>query len=132
MPTRVPLNARLHICRGRTPAETIALSSKRGGTMHNDPMAPPPVARALEEYRALLAEHGLTWGEPPVSYVRLMPFLRFPEEARRMAAPDGPDELGEAFRQALDGGLPSGLTALRLSALGHRLEAAHESAVLSA
>jgi hypothetical protein len=100
--------------------------------MHNDPMAPPPVARALEEYRALLAEHGLTWGEPPVSYVRLMPFLRFPEEARRMAAPDGPDELGEAFRQALDGGLPSGLTALRLSALGHRLEAAHESAVLSA
>ncbi|GAA1307829.1 hypothetical protein Psi02_65550 [Planotetraspora silvatica] len=116
-------------------------------------MTPPPVARALEEYRALLAEHGLTWGEPPLSYVRLMPFLRFPKEAGRMDAPDGPGErgepgdpgepgepdepdepgeLGEAFRQVLDGGVPSGLTVLRLSAHGHRLEASVVSAVLSA
>ncbi|GAA4575269.1 CehA/McbA family metallohydrolase [Planotetraspora kaengkrachanensis] len=109
--------------------------------MHQDPMTPPPVALALREYRALLAEHGITWGEPPVSYVRSMPFLRFPEEARRMAVPDDPDGLdasddpgvlGEAFRLALGGRLPGGLTALRLSEDGHRLETSRPSAVLSA
>lgn len=26
---------------------------------------PPPVARMLREYRALVAEHGITWGDGP-------------------------------------------------------------------
>lgn len=36
----------------------------------DDALEPPAVARALEEYRALLREHGPTWGEDPIGYVR--------------------------------------------------------------
>ncbi|MEZ0076003.1 CehA/McbA family metallohydrolase [Planotetraspora sp. GP83] len=102
--------------------------------MHPDPMTPQPVARALEEYRALLDEHGLTWGEPPLTYVRMMSFLRFPDEARRMAfgRDAGETELGEAFRDALGGEVPRGLTVLRLLRDGHRLETGPATAVLSA
>ncbi|GAA1016787.1 hypothetical protein Aple_043070 [Acrocarpospora pleiomorpha] len=89
--------------------------------MYRDPMLPPVVARALAEYRTLLAEHGITWGEPPLGYVRMMSFLRFPDEAYQMSKE--PD-LDRAFRDALDGHpTPDGLTVLRLLPAGLRLEA---------
>ncbi|WP_327046115.1 CehA/McbA family metallohydrolase [Microbispora sp. NBC_01189] len=87
--------------------------------MTRDPMMPPEVERALREYGALLSAHGITWGEPPLGYVRMMPFLRFPTVAERMAY--GPD-LDAAFRDALHGGVPRGLVVLRLTPDGHRLE----------
>ncbi|GAA0410256.1 hypothetical protein Acor_35510 [Acrocarpospora corrugata] len=97
--------------------------------MHHDPMLPPVVARALGEYRTLLAEHGITWGEPPLGYVRMMSFLRFPDEAYEMSKE--PD-LDRAFRDALRGRTtPDGLTVLRLTRTGLRLEA-RPLAVLSA
>ncbi|MGS2645666.1 CehA/McbA family metallohydrolase [Streptosporangium sp. G12] len=40
--------------------------------MCDDPTIPHTVARALGEYRALLDEHGVTWGEDPIFYVRSM------------------------------------------------------------
>ncbi|GAA3412160.1 CehA/McbA family metallohydrolase [Streptosporangium vulgare] len=40
--------------------------------MCDDPNIPLTVARALGEYRALLDEHGVTWGEDPIFYVRSM------------------------------------------------------------
>ncbi len=80
--------------------------------MNHDPMMPPQVERALREYRALLSAHGMTWGEPPLGYVRMMPFLRFPEEADRMSiTPD----LDAEFRDTLAGEVPRGLVALRLT-----------------
>ncbi|MEW9529426.1 CehA/McbA family metallohydrolase [Microbispora sp. NPDC049125] len=95
--------------------------------MSHDPMMPPPVERALREYRALLAGHGLTWGEPSLGYVDMMRFLRFPEEAERMVM--GSD-LDAAFRDALGGEVPRGLTVLRLVSGGHRLEHGPALAVL--
>ncbi|OPG06394.1 hypothetical protein [Microbispora sp. GKU 823] len=87
--------------------------------MNHDPMMPPQVERALREYRALLSAHGITWGEPPLGYVRMMPFLRFPQEADRMSiTPD----LDAEFRDTLDGEVPRGLVALRLTMDGHRLK----------
>ncbi|GIH72653.1 CehA/McbA family metallohydrolase [Sphaerimonospora thailandensis] len=92
--------------------------------MRHDPMLPPPVARALGEYRALLAEHGLTWGEPPLTYVKAMSHLRFPDEADRMTLPPGDFDLADldaAFRDVIGGDVPRGLTRLRLTPDGHRL-----------
>ncbi|WP_204059040.1 CehA/McbA family metallohydrolase [Microbispora corallina] len=98
--------------------------------MRHDPMVPPPVGRALRDYRALLAEHGPTWGEPPLGYVRMMSYLRFPDHARRMAA--GPDaDLDAAFRDALGGEVPRGLAVLRLTPGGHRLDHGPALALLS-
>ncbi|WP_214103031.1 CehA/McbA family metallohydrolase [Acrocarpospora catenulata] len=97
--------------------------------MYQDPMLPPVVARALAEYRSLLADHGITWGEPPLGYVRMMSFLRFPDEAYQMS--NVPD-LDRAFRDALRGHTtPDGLTVLQLTPNGLRLEA-RPLAVLSA
>lgn len=88
--------------------------------MHHDPMLPPVVSRALDEYRDLLAEHGITWGEPPIGYVRMMSFLRFPDEAYQMS---GDADLDAAFRDALAGRtLPFGLAVLRLTDEGETLE----------
>ncbi|MGW5265557.1 CehA/McbA family metallohydrolase [Microbispora sp. NPDC004025] len=87
--------------------------------MNHDPMMPPQVERALRDYRALLSAHGMTWGEAPLGYVRMMPFLRFPEEADRMSV--RPD-LDAEFRDVLDGEVPRGLVALRLTTDGHSLE----------
>lgn len=98
--------------------------------MNHDPMLPPPVARALAEYRTLLAERGLTWGEPPLGYVRMMSFLRFPHEAERMEVTPGAD-LDVMFRDVLGGAVPDGLTVLRLIARGHWLEVGAVRAVLS-
>ncbi|MCC5577606.1 CehA/McbA family metallohydrolase [Microtetraspora sp. AC03309] len=97
--------------------------------MHHDPLLPPPVARALEEYRHLLTEHGITWGEPPLDYVRMMTFLRFPEEADRM---DIGADLDAAFRDVLGETLPDGLVALRLTPHGHRFEPGAVRAVVAA
>src|SRR4051812_46791201 len=97
--------------------------------MHHNPMLPPPVERALNEYRELLAGMGLTWGEPPVHYVRMMSFLRFPQVAEKMRR-GAQDEHAE-FRDVLAGELPDGLAALRITAGGHRLEAGAARAVLS-
>ncbi|NAS20838.1 hypothetical protein GT755_03960 [Herbidospora sp. NEAU-GS84] len=97
--------------------------------MHHDPLLPPVVARALDDYRALLAEHGITWGEPPIGYVRMLSFLRFPDEAYQMS---GDTDLDRAFRDAVSGReVPDGLTVLRLTPGGYILEA-RASAVLSA
>ncbi|WP_433225054.1 CehA/McbA family metallohydrolase [Microtetraspora malaysiensis] len=99
--------------------------------MHHDPLLPPAVARALEEYGALLAEHGLTWGEPPLDYVRMMTFLRFPKEAERMSVAPGAD-LDAAFRDVLGETLPDGLVALRVTPHGHHFDPGTVHAVVAA
>ncbi|MEU8272423.1 hypothetical protein AB0B89_35385, partial [Sphaerisporangium sp. NPDC049002] len=110
--------------------------------MNDDPMLPQAVAGALGEYRAALAEHGMTWGEPPIDYVRAMSPSRFVgDEAFFRAAyarvraehPDGTDaehevlarelDFDEVLRDALGGEPPpEGLAVLRLTAEGHRLD----------
>jgi hypothetical protein len=40
-------------------------------------MLPAAVGRALATYRALLAEHGMSWGAPPIPYVRIASHSRF-------------------------------------------------------
>ncbi|GII93707.1 hypothetical protein Ssi02_39380 [Sinosporangium siamense] len=105
-----------------------------------DPLLPEPVADMLGDYRALLAGHGMTWGEPLLAYVAFMPYQRFlpdtgPLWQRVMAVlPAGAaDDLDEAvaalpldalFRDVLDGALPYGLHALRLTPQGARAEGA--------
>ncbi|MGW4643806.1 CehA/McbA family metallohydrolase [Sphaerisporangium sp. NPDC004334] len=57
--------------------------------MTDDPLLPQVVAKALREYRDALAEHGITWGEPPIAYVRAMSPSRFvDDEAFSRAASD--------------------------------------------
>ncbi|GAA1260583.1 hypothetical protein GCM10009677_09910 [Sphaerisporangium rubeum] len=108
--------------------------------MSEDPMLPEPVAQALCAYRASLAEHGMSWGEPLVPYVRLMSLSRFVsgEEffraafARVRARLPGvpPAEHGtrmldldfdEVLRDALGGDIPDGLAVLRLTPAGPEL-----------
>ncbi|MBP2704062.1 CehA/McbA family metallohydrolase [Microbispora sp. RL4-1S] len=96
--------------------------------MPHDPLVPASVGRALRDYRELLSEHGITWGEPSLSYVRMMTFLRFPAVAGRMVP--GPD-LDEAFRDALTGEPPHGLAVLRITPDGHRLRHGPARAILS-
>jgi hypothetical protein len=98
--------------------------------MHHDLLLPPSVARALEEYRALLAAYGLTWGEPDVGYVRMMSYLRFPEEARRIARPSDCGDLAAAFRDEVADTVPDGLSVLRLLPQEHRFEPGKVHAVL--
>ncbi|MEO3807489.1 CehA/McbA family metallohydrolase [Sphaerisporangium sp. B11E5] len=108
--------------------------------MGEDPMLPEPVAQALGGYRASLAEHGMSWGEPPIPYVRLMSLSRFvTEEAFFRAAftrvrselPDVPPaehgtrvldlDFDEVLRDALGGDPPGGLAVLRLTPSGPEL-----------
>lgn len=108
--------------------------------MRDDPMLPVPVAQMLEEYRQLLADHGMTWGEPPIAYVRVMSQSRFVDvgpfwrEARRLArqqSPEaGPAELqrleceldyDEVLRGSLGPIPPEGLAVLSLTPDGHDL-----------
>ncbi|MBO3751613.1 CehA/McbA family metallohydrolase [Streptosporangiaceae bacterium NEAU-GS5] len=99
--------------------------------MHHDPLLPPPVARALNDYRALLTAHGLTWGEPDVGYVRMMSYLRFPEEARRMGRPsEAEGDLAAAFRDAVAEAAPDGLSVLRLLPQEHRFDPGKVRAVV--
>ncbi|MFI6502711.1 CehA/McbA family metallohydrolase [Nonomuraea typhae] len=112
--------------------------------MCDDPMLPEPVAGALREYCGLLGEHGITWGEPEIHYVRLFarrrvlpPHLmgRFWRVAFRRLAERHPGEslhdLGarlaepdydEVLRDTLRGDLPAHAAALRLDPGGHLLE----------
>ncbi|MFI7464633.1 CehA/McbA family metallohydrolase [Nonomuraea sp. NPDC049646] len=101
-----------------------------------EPMLPETVAEALEEYGRLLAEHGITWGEPEIHYVkffarrRVLPpslfgafwRLAFEEAARlhpgrpidRLAAHLAEPDYDRVLRDALAGELPPHLTALRV------------------
>ncbi|MFI6511794.1 CehA/McbA family metallohydrolase [Streptosporangium sp. NPDC050855] len=104
---------------------------------------PLSVTRALGEYRTLLAEHGVTWGEDPVFYVRsmvadayLMGTTTFWEVCYGMLGARYPgasaEELGtrldeldmdEVVRAVLAGRVLGNLAALRLAAEGVTLEA---------
>ncbi|NUP23348.1 MAG: hypothetical protein HOZ81_46290, partial [Streptomyces sp.] len=111
-----------------------------------EPMLPETVAGALEEYGRLLAEHGITWGEPEIHYVkffarrRVLPRalfdtfwrLAFEEVARRHPGEpldrlatrlDEPD-YDRVLRDALDGELPPHLVALRIGPDGIELQGA--------
>jgi hypothetical protein len=115
---------------------------------------PEKVAGALEEYGRLLEEHGITWGEPEIHYVkffarrRVLPpalFDRFwqlvfssvaeshPDEPRdqlaaRLAEPD----YDRVLRDTLDGELPGHLVALRVGRDGFVLEGAPKTVLLPA
>ncbi|MFC5181291.1 CehA/McbA family metallohydrolase [Actinomadura harenae] len=104
---------------------------------------PEPVRRALDEYRALLAAHGPTWGEDPIRYVRQLEVAPFvPDERAYFVAwfvkavehsegSTGPHieaalnsvDLREILRDVLGGALPDNLAALRLAPGGARIEA---------
>lgn len=104
---------------------------------------PPAVARALEEYGALLRAHGPTWGEDPVGYVRQIEAGAFLADERDYWAaclhkvveehPGATDEeidalipgldLHEVVRDALRGRVLDNLAALRVLADGATLEA---------
>lgn len=112
--------------------------------MCDDPMLPEPVAGALREYGGLLGEHGITWGEPEIHYVKLFarrrvlpPELqgrfwrvafgrlaaRYPGEpleglGARLAEPD----YDEILRDTLEGELPAHAAALRLTPGGPVLD----------
>lgn len=104
---------------------------------------PEPVRRALEEYRALLAAHGPTWGEDPIHYVRQLEvapfvlderdffvawFLKAVENAEGSTGPHieaalNAVDMHEMLRDVLAGELPDNLAALRLTPDGARAEA---------
>ncbi|MQY09381.1 CehA/McbA family metallohydrolase [Actinomadura macrotermitis] len=120
--------------------------------MCDDPTLPPAVERALREYRALLAEHGPTWGEDPIGLVRQIEtsaYLldehafwitclqqvvdRYPGigeqeiEARILEL-----DLHEVIRDALAGQVPDNLAALRVTPDGARLEANRQEVLTGA
>ncbi|MGP4028327.1 CehA/McbA family metallohydrolase [Actinomadura sp. 3N407] len=108
-----------------------------------DAPLPPAVARALEEYRALLREHGPTWGEDPIGYVRQIATSAFLMDEhdywitclRKVVDehPGASDEeidarvrdldLHEVVRDALGGRVLDNLPALRVAPGGASLEA---------
>jgi len=101
---------------------------------------PPAVARALDSYRDIVAEHGANWRESERSlYGPLVPYLKFVQHTRLLAGPvaaalaegrslteaiDGAvdGDLDRAFRDALRGRVPDGVVALRLTPDGPRFE----------
>ncbi|MEU6778663.1 CehA/McbA family metallohydrolase [Nonomuraea angiospora] len=109
-----------------------------------EPVLPESVACALEEYGRLLAEHGITWGEPEIHYVkffarrRVLPpapydrFWRLIVEAVAEGHPGEPhDRLGahlaepdydRVLRDTLGGELPRHLAAVRIGPEEVRLE----------
>ncbi|WP_157964081.1 CehA/McbA family metallohydrolase [Actinocorallia populi] len=102
---------------------------------------PAAVARTLEAYRAVVAEHGANWKESSRSlYGPLVPYLKFVRHTRLLAGPvtaalaegrslteaiDGAAEgdLAAAFRDALGGRVPDGVVVLRLTPGGPQVEA---------
>ncbi|WP_240972293.1 CehA/McbA family metallohydrolase [Nonomuraea composti] len=113
---------------------------------------PDRVTEALEEYGRLLDEHGITWGEPEIHYVkffarrRVLPtrlFDRFWELVLKAVAESHPDEphdrvaarLSEpdydrVLRDTLDGELPGHLVAVRVEQDDVRLEGAPRTVLL--
>ncbi|GGS49560.1 hypothetical protein GCM10010156_05310 [Planobispora rosea] len=111
--------------------------------MCDDPVVSPAMARALDDYRALLATHGVTWGEDPIFYVKSMvtdAYLMGPRDFwgtcyRKVAERHpgaGAEELedhlleldmAEVVRDVLAGDLTDNLAALRLTGGGATLEA---------
>ncbi|MFD1937467.1 CehA/McbA family metallohydrolase [Nonomuraea mangrovi] len=115
-----------------------------GEAMCDDPMLPATVAAALREYGGLLGEHGITWGEPEIHYVKLfkvravlppelmdrfwgLAFTRLAERhpgassmelGARLREPD----YDVLLRDTLEGRLPGSLAALRIADEGVRLE----------
>ncbi|MEV0622760.1 CehA/McbA family metallohydrolase [Nonomuraea sp. NPDC050404] len=120
--------------------------------MAAESMLPGRVTDELEEYGRLLEEHGITWGEPEIHYVkffarrRVLPpslFDRFwrlvaeavaemhPDEPRdqvaaRLAEPD----YDRVLRDTLDGLLPGHLVAVRIEEGGVKLEGAPRTILL--
>jgi hypothetical protein len=120
--------------------------------MGAESMLPGRVTQALEEYGRLLGEHGITWGEPEIHYVkffarrRVLPpalFDRFwqlvleavaeshPDEPRdqvaaRLAEPD----YDRVLRDTLDGELPGHLVAVRIEPDNIALEGAPRTVLL--
>ncbi|MFD0855702.1 hypothetical protein ACFQ07_25900, partial [Actinomadura adrarensis] len=114
-----------------------------------DEPIPDKVRDALDRYRRLLDEHGPTWGEDPVAYVRemetnayLMGAHAFYIACMNLVAARNPDaddaefealmaqlEPAEIVREFLDGRVLDNLAALRLTPDGVRLDA-HPQAVL--
>jgi hypothetical protein len=112
--------------------------------MCDDSMLPETVAKALREYGGLLGEHGITWGEPELAYVKLfaprrvLPPDRLPafwaaaythllkrhpgEPVERVAPRIAELDFDELLRDALGGHLPAHAAALRLTETGHLLE----------
>ncbi|MFD0684787.1 CehA/McbA family metallohydrolase [Actinomadura fibrosa] len=108
-----------------------------------DPLAPPAVEHALREYRALLRDHGPTWGEDPIAYVRQIETCAFlmDEQAFWLTClqqvadryPDATEQEVEAriaeldpsevVRDALRGEVLDNLPVLRLTPDGALLEA---------
>ncbi|PZG43193.1 hypothetical protein C1I98_18750 [Spongiactinospora gelatinilytica] len=103
--------------------------------MDQDPPLPERVARSLAEYRALLAEHGPTWGETPIMFVQQMltnPYLTRKHDfwgvASKLALaahPGTPEselddriaelDMDEVVRDALRGEVLDNMAALRIS-----------------
>ncbi|MBB6552566.1 CehA/McbA family metallohydrolase [Nonomuraea rubra] len=120
--------------------------------MGAESMLPGRVTEALEEYGRLLDEHGITWGEPEIHYVkffarrRVLPprlFDRFWElvfEAVTESHPDEPrDQLAarlaepdydRVLRDTLDGELPGHLVAVRIEEESVTLEGAPRTVLL--
>ncbi|TDD32810.1 hypothetical protein E1287_21620 [Actinomadura sp. KC06] len=106
-------------------------------------LEPAAVARALEEYRALLREHGPAWGEDPIGYVRQIETSAFLMDehdywitclGKVLAAHPGASaeeidarvqelDLHEVVRDALRGRVLDNLAALRVLPDGVSLEA---------
>ncbi|SEH00086.1 hypothetical protein SAMN05444920_11565 [Nonomuraea solani] len=115
-------------------------------------MLPETVAGALEEYGRLLGEHGITWGEPEIPYVkffarrRVLPpalFDRFWELVLKAVAEKHPDrpldqlaarldepDYDRVLRDTLDGDLPGHLVAVRIEEDGVALEGAPRTVLL--
>ncbi|WP_155128106.1 hypothetical protein [[Actinomadura] parvosata] len=113
---------------------------------------PDRVTEALEEYGRLLDEHGITWGEPEIHYVkffarrRVLPtrlFDRFwglvlkavaeshPDEPHdRVAARLSEPDYDRVLRDTLDGELPEHLVAVRVEQDDVRLEGAPRTVLL--
>ncbi|UBU17171.1 CehA/McbA family metallohydrolase [Nonomuraea gerenzanensis] len=120
--------------------------------MGAESMLPVRVTQALEEYGRLLGEHGITWGEPEIPYVkffarrRVLPpalfdrFWRLVMEAVAQSHPDEPQDQMAArlaepdydrvLRDTLDGELPGHLVAVRIEPEGVSLQGAPRTVLL--
>ncbi|TYB59464.1 hypothetical protein FXF51_33830 [Nonomuraea sp. PA05] len=120
--------------------------------MSAESMLPGRVTQALEEYGQLLDDHGITWGEPEIHYVkffarrRVLPpalFDRFWQLVMEAVAEEHPDEPSDqmaarlaepdydrVLRDTLDGELPGHLVAVRIEPEGVALQGAPRTVLL--